>query len=78
MGRLEKILDCVAYFVVWMVVYIMISLCWTGAEFRIDGVVHTSKVDTWVACILAYHATKWIDRLEKKMVGERRADDDAQ
>ena len=78
MGRLEKVVDSVALFVVRLVVYIMIALCWTGAEFRIDGIVHTSKVDSWVACILASHATKWVDRLEKKMVGERRADHDAQ
>ena len=51
----------------------VVTLCWVGAECMIEGVVHTSRVDGGVACILAYLFTLEIYRFDKKVGCEKDA-----
>ena len=42
----------------WLAFYFIISLCWVGAEYVFEGVVHTSSIDGYFACLLALEYTK--------------------
>ena len=52
-----EILDRIASYGWWL---ILITLCWIGAEWMIEGVVHTSKVDGAVALVLAQYVSSRI------------------
>lgn len=34
----------------YMFVLTILTLCWVGAEYVFEGIVHSSKVDGWIAC----------------------------
>ena len=52
---------------------IIVTLCWVGAEYVIEGVVHTSKVDGYVAGILSCQLTFELFRLDKELGREKDA-----
>lgn len=49
----------------------ILTLCWVGAEYVFEGAVHSSKVDSWIACLLSYYMTKELFHLDRKMGGKR-------
>lgn len=58
---------------VLMLMLIIVTLCWVGAEYVIEGVVHTSKVDGYVAGILSCQLTFELFRLDKELGREKDA-----
>lgn len=57
----------IIFILVYVFVLIIVTLCWVGAECVIEGVVHTSKVDGYVASILSYQLTFELFRLDKRL-----------
>lgn len=61
---MEKIIDELCAFLLFFVV---VCLCWAGAEYYIEGGVYPSTVDTYVASILAlYMAKDYTRRIRKE------------
>ena len=56
-----KILNFIGKALAWAIVAAIISLCWIGAEWLIEGAVHSSKIDTCVALVLAYYMVRGVD-----------------
>jgi len=46
----------------WLALFFFVSLCWVGAEHVFEGVVHTSKVDGYVAALLSCYMMREICR----------------
>ena len=65
-----KYFDIFAYFIVWIVVLFFITLCWTGAEYIFEGVVHTSEVDAYVASILAVYVVRDINHFDRELTSK--------
>mgnify|MGYP000836988377 CR=1 FL=1 len=57
----------------YVLMLIIVTLCWVGAEYVIEGVVHTSKVDGYVAGILSCQLTFELFRLDKELGREKDA-----
>lgn len=61
------------FILVYVLMLIIVTLCWVGAEYVIEGVVHTSKVDGYVAGILSCQLTFELFRLGKELGREKDA-----
>ena len=70
-----KMLNVGAKIIIFFGLWILISLCWVGAEFVFEGVVHSSKVDGYFSGLLAYFVLKDIDHLDKILSDRREGDD---
>lgn len=73
MKLFEMLLDAAGQAAMFIVVYILSGLCWIGAEYLFEGAVHSSKVDGYVLCLLAFCIVKDLNRLQNVLV-DRRAD----
>ncbi len=47
-------------------VFVFVSLCWVGAEYTFEGIVHSSKVDGWIAGYISFVITLDLYRLCKR------------
>ena len=46
----------------YVICLLIVSACWVGLEYILEGVVHTSEVDGYVAAILSgFIANKYMD-----------------
>ena len=70
-----KMLNVGAKIIIFLTLWILVSLCWVGAEFVFEGTVHSSKVDGYFSVLLAYFVLKDIDHLDK-ILSERKEGDD--
>ena len=61
---------------VFLFAYVLISFCWVGAEYFIDGWIVSSKVDSIVAYILAVIVTRKIIKLDELVAERKKADGD--
>ena len=66
-----KRIDIISYFFIWITFLLLITLCWVGAEYLFEGVVHTSKVDAGFASILAFYMVRDINHFEQKMLEQK-------
>ena len=41
----------------YIIILFLVSACWVGLEYTLEGVVHSSDVDGFVAMILSYFIT---------------------
>ncbi len=60
---LSKILK---FFFLWLSTSMIIALCWVGAEVVVEGVVHTSKVDSVVCSLLGWYMVREVIRDERE------------
>lgn len=74
MKLFETMLDAAGQAAMFIVVYIFADLCWIGAEYLFEGAVHSSKVDGYVLCLLAYCIVKDLNRLQNKLVERSKED----
>ena len=49
----ERILNAAAKGLLFLFLYVMLGLCWIGAECVFEGIVHDSRVDGVVLALLA-------------------------
>lgn len=47
MGKILKVICC------YLACLLIVSSCWVGLEYILEGVVHTSAVDGYVAMVLS-------------------------
>ena len=60
-NKLVKLLYIIGNTLIYIAILYCITVCWQRLEIVIEGVKHTSKVDTVIAMILAYFIFKAID-----------------
>lgn len=63
----ERILNAAAKGLLFLFLYVMLGLCWIGAECVFEGIVHDSRVD---GVVLAWRGE--IEQFERKIRGDRR------
>ena len=51
---MQKIMNNILYYII---ILFLVSACWVGLEYTLEGVVHSSDVDGFVAMILSYFIT---------------------
>jgi hypothetical protein len=50
----------------YLICLLIVSACWVGLEYILEGIVHTSKVDGYVTVILSgFIADKYMDIIDK-------------
>ena len=50
----------------YLICLLIVSVCWTGLEYILEGAVHSSDVDGYVAIVLSgFIANKYIDIIDK-------------
>lgn len=53
-------------FICYFICLLIVSACWVGLEYVLEGVVHSSKVDGYVAIVLSGFITNtYIDIIDK-------------
>lgn len=62
----QKIIMILSLIASFCTFYVVISCAWVGAEYIIDGAVHPSHIDTFIATLLAYFFTKEMYCYERK------------
>ena len=68
----ERILNAAAKGLLFLLLYVMLGLCWIGAECVFEGIVHDSRVDGFVLAWLCLLIVGEIERFERKIGGDRR------
>lgn len=72
-GRtIERVLNAAAKGLLFLSLYVMLGLCWIGAECVFEGIVHESRVDGVVLAWLCLLIVGEIERFEQKIRGDRR------
>lgn len=66
----RDIIEILTDVLAWITIYVLINLCWIGAEYAFEGMVHTSDVDGVVNGILAYYLLKDIRRMQRSWRNE--------
>lgn len=56
----------------FLLLYVMLGLCWIGAECVFEGIVHDSRVDGVVLAWLCWLIVGEIEQFERKIRGDRR------
>ena len=51
-----KLLESILH---WLCLYIVLALIWIGAEYALEGAVHSSHVDSVVNGLLAYYILRY-------------------
>lgn len=60
---MNEFLKAIWYFLICLLI---VSACWVGFEYILEGVVHNSKVDGYVAVVLSgFIADKYMDIVDK-------------
>lgn len=62
----DPIIEISLNIVLFFVVLYIVTLCWVGAEYLFEGVVHKSKVDGAIGVMLSCHIAKDIWRIDQK------------
>ena len=71
-GRItERVLSAAAKGLLFLLLYVMLDLCWIGAEYVFEGIVHGSRIDGVVLTWLCWLIMREIERFERKMRGDR-------
>lgn len=65
--KIDIALFIVGLAITYIGVFFLIDLVWVGAEYLIEGAVHTSKVDGYICALLSYHIVKDIMRLDREV-----------
>ena len=68
----ERVLNAAAKGLLFLFLYVMLDLCWIGAECVFEGIVHESRVDGAVLVWLCLLIVREIERFEQKIRGGRR------
>lgn len=68
----ERILNAAAKGLLFLLLYVMLDLCWIGAECVFEGIVHESRVDGVVLAWLCLLLVREIEQFERKIRGDRR------
>lgn len=68
----ERILNAAAKGLLFLFLYVMIDLCWIGAECVFEGIVHESRVDGVVLAWLCLLLVREIEQFERKIRGDGR------
>ena len=68
----ERILNAAAKGLLFLFLYVMLGLCWIGAECVFEGIVHDSRVDGVVLAWLCWLIVGAIEQFERKIRGDRR------
>lgn len=68
----ERILNAAAKGLLFLFLYVMLGLCWIGAECVFEGIVHDSRVDGVVLAWLCWLIVREIEQFERKIRGDRR------
>ena len=63
----ERILNAAAKGLLFLFLYVMLDLCWIGAECVFEGIVHESRV-AWLCLLLV----REIEQFERKIRGDGR------
>lgn len=60
---MDKITEIFCYCMYYIIFLIAVSACWVGLEYILEGIVHNSEVDGYIAMILSWFITdKFIKR----------------
>lgn len=62
----RKILSILYMTVFFVAAYAVITCAWVGAKYLFDGVVQTSRVDSFFSTAVAYYLTRDVFRLDRK------------
>lgn len=54
------------YLFLWLSTSMIIALCWVGAEVIVEGVVHSSKVDSVICAMLGWYMVQEVMRDERE------------
>lgn len=68
----ERILNAAAKGLLFLFLYVMLDLCWIGAECVFEGIVHESRVDGVVLAWLCLLLVREIEQFERKIRGDGR------
>lgn len=68
----ERILNAAAKGLLFLFLYVMLDLCWIGAECVFEGIVHESRVDGVVLAWLCLLLVRDIEQFERKIRGDGR------
>lgn len=68
----ERILNAAANGLLFLFLYVMLDLCWIGAECVFEGIVHESRVDGVVLAWLCLLLVREIEQFERKIRGDGR------
>ena len=68
----ERVLNAAAKGLLFLFLYVMLDLCWTGAECVFEGIVHESRVDGVVLAWLCLLLVREIEQFERKIRGDGR------
>lgn len=63
----ERILNAAAKGLLFLLLYVMLDLCWIGAECVFEGIVHESRVDGVVLAWLCLLLVREIEQFERKI-----------
>ena len=66
-----RLIDVLAKLIVFAALWFLISLCWVGAEVVFEGYVHSSKVDAFIAGLLAQSALREIVLFDRRITGRK-------
>ena len=66
-----KALEIGAKILVWVGLWFIITLCWVGAEWLFEGVVHSSKIDCYFAGLLAFYMMRNISHIDREIARRR-------
>ncbi len=69
-SAVTSLLVAITYFLT----YLVIALCWVGAEYCFEGVVIPSHIDSFANALLAFYITRDIVRRERKYRSRRCGD----
>lgn len=61
-----KLRDTLTLVFAWGVIWLIVSLCWVGAEYVFEGAVHSSMVDGAVAAGLAAGTLRYVMAYQPK------------
>ena len=68
----ERVLNAAAKGLLFLFLYVMLDLCWIGAECVFEGIVHESRVDGVVLAWLCLLLVREIEQFERKIRGDGR------
>lgn len=71
-GEAAGILNAAAKGLLFLFLYVMLDLCWIGAECVFEGIVHESRVDGVVLAWLCLLLVREIEQFERKIRGDGR------
>lgn len=57
MNKMNKVDKVLKWMYCYFVCLLVVSSCWVGLEYIVEGVVHGSNVDGFIAVVLSYFMT---------------------